>query len=329
MINVDIVLQFFVTYYNDISSYVFNANQRVFWLYLLACAPLALIAYNANKSRTPLQPSFITYLFSRKIWLHPSAKHDYAIFLINRALKLLGVTVSLVLMAPLAIGVSSVLEQLITLNPLFSTSPNTVIVCFTLILFVFDDFTRFFTHYLLHKIPALWEFHKVHHSAKVLTPITIYRSHPVESLIFATRMAATQGLAVGLSYFLFGPTLAVFDVLGANVVVFAFNVMGANLRHSHVWLSWGDRLEKILISPAQHQIHHSNLPRHFDTNFGSALAIWDRLFNSYLPASVVADPSELRFGISRTNNEHTSLIEIYFKPFALSLKQLGKLLSRK
>ena len=109
---------------------------------------------------------------------------------------------------------------------------------------------------LLFLVPFLWEFHKVHHSALVLTPMTVYRSHPVESFFYATRMAIAQGCAVGLCYFLFGPTLSMADILGANVFIFAFNVMGSNLRHSHVKWSWGKHIEKWFISPLQHQIHH-------------------------------------------------------------------------
>jgi hypothetical protein len=68
-----------------------------------------------------------------------------------------------------------------------------------------------------------------------MTPMTIYRSHPFESYLYACRMALSQGIAVGIGYYLFGPTLSMYDLLGANIFVFTFNVMGSNLRHSHLW----------------------------------------------------------------------------------------------
>lgn len=330
----DLITTSLLTYLTDIASYLVNANQRVFWLYLLTTIPLGYIGYRqycirGAKRQNDVRPSgFISYLFNPAIWLHPSARHDYAIFLINKTLKLAGLTVSLVLMAPIAISLSGDIEQLLGKSALLDTPLWLVGISFTIILFLLDDFTRFFAHYLLHKIPFLWEFHKVHHSAKVLTPMTIYRSHPIESLLFATRMAGTQGIAVGISYYLFGPTLEMSAIFGANIFVFVFNLMGSNLRHSHVWLSWGDKAEKLFISPAQHQIHHSNLPTHFDTNFGSALAIWDRMFRCYLPASAIKDPHELAFGISRKNTEHTSLTEIYFMPFVLAFSGLVQPLKR-
>jgi len=312
-----------IAYFTDIASYLINANQRVFWLYLLSAFILGYIAYRQHLSRTAnAKSSYFQYLFSPRIWLHQSAKHDYAIFLINKVFKLAGITVSLVVMAPIAISFSSTIEQWFGASGLSNTPIWLVGIAFTAILFVLDDLSRFLLHYLLHKIPFLWEFHKVHHSAKVLTPMTIYRSHPVESLLYATRMAGTQGIAVGISYYFFGATLEMQAILGANAFVFVFNLMGSNLRHSHVWLSWGNALEWIFISPAQHQIHHSTQRKHFDANFGSALAIWDKLFGCHIFASSVAEPSTINFGISKHNTEHTSLAEIYFMPFVLSAKVL-------
>lgn len=318
---IEILLTPITNYLSDISGYLFNANQRIYWLYLATSLALAYVAYrqHAKGLEHPLR-HFIRFVFPPNIWRHRSTYHDVLVFLINRLLKLSGATVSLVLMAPIAIAFSGFLDASLGQSALLATPLWLVGLSFTFILFVLDDFTRFLTHYLLHKIPLLWEFHKVHHSAKVLTPITIYRSHPCESLLFATRMAGTQGIAVGVSYYLFGPTLEMTAILGANAFVFIFNIMGSNLRHSHVWLSWGDTLEKFFISPAQHQIHHSNHPAHFDRNFGSALAIWDRLFCCFMLASAVKQPRHLTFGLSRKNTEHQTLIEIYFMPFVLAAK---------
>jgi sterol desaturase/sphingolipid hydroxylase (fatty acid hydroxylase superfamily) len=71
-----------------------------------------------------------------------------------------------------------------------------------------------------------------------------------------------------------------YHVLGVDVVGFAFAVLGANLRHSHVWLSYGPFVERLAISPAHHQVHHSVDAKHHDRNFGSALAIWDWMFGT-------------------------------------------------
>ena len=93
-----------------------------------------------------------------------------------------------------------------------------------------------------------------------------------------------------------------------------------HLRHSHIWLSWGDRIEGWLISPAQHQLHHSVEPRHFDRNLGSALAIWDRWFGTLVKASSVTRPPDVGLG----NETLPSFLALYYQPFLLAFKQLVK-----
>jgi sterol desaturase/sphingolipid hydroxylase (fatty acid hydroxylase superfamily) len=128
----------------------------------------------------------------------------------------------------------------------------------------------------------------------------------------------------GLCYYLFGPTLKMVDIIGANVFFFAFNIMGSNLRHSHIRISWGDKIEGVFLSPAQHQIHHSDNVKHFDKNFGTALSIWDRLFNTFIRASEVG---QLSFGIGKEGELHSSLFGIYSQPFINVYRRLRLLFS--
>ena len=113
------------------------------------------------------------------------------------------------------------------------------------------------------------------------------------------------------------------SVYGVNVILFLFNATGSNLRHSHVQIRYGARIEKFLISPAQHQIHHSMDPRHRDRNFGAALAIWDWMAGSLC----VADKSMvLKFGLGRNQATQTHrLLHLYFSPFGelLSSRRIG------
>ena len=295
----------------ELSQYFFDANKRIYFLYLLSALALAIPVYWFKFKQFSLFP-FLRFVFPKSIYTHKSAQHDYVLLVINKLIKSALFPLIVITMAPVAIGVSSAIESVFGYIDPIVLSSTAIIVIFTTLLFFIDDFTRFFLHYILHKIPALWEFHKVHHSALVLTPFTIYRSHPVESLLYAFRMALTQGFVVGICYYFFGPTLKMYDILGANAFVFIFNFCGSNLRHSHIWLSWGDKVENYVISPAQHQIHHSDNPKHFDTNFGSALAIWDRLFSCHIKASQV---DKITYGISVSHKGHNSLMQIYFEPF--------------
>lgn len=295
----------------SLPGYFLDANKRIFGIYLVSAILLAIPAYLIQKKHFKVG-AFLGYLFNKKIWFHPSARLDYSLFIANRLLKIVLWAPIVLTMVPIAIGFSDLLEAIFGEIAPITNNQAIIISIFTLILFLLDDLSRFLLHWALHKVPILWDFHKVHHSAKVMTPMTIYRSHPFESYLYACRMALTQGVAVGIGYYFFGPTLSMYDVLGANVFVFVFNVMGSNLRHSHVWWSWGDKIESWFISPAQHQVHHSDREEHFDRNLGSTLAIWDRMIGTLIRSSNVG---KIRFGLGAGDPGHQSIYQAYMKPF--------------
>lgn len=316
------VFDFLNTNLSELLSYLTDANKRIFYVYLIGAAILAIPVYwqhaaqqNENKNIF----GFFRYLTPWKIYSAKSARHDYILLVCNKLIKAALFPFIVFAMAPVAIGFSSGLEWLFGYIAPIALPTAAVVTIFTFLLFVADDFTRFYLHYSLHKYGFLWEFHKVHHTATVLTPFTIYRSHPIENLLYAFRMTLTQGVVVGLCYYLFGPTLKMADILGANVGVFLFNVLGSNLRHSHIRFSWGDKLEKWLISPAQHQIHHGELPNQHHSNFGTCLAIWDRMWGFLQTASQVGP---LTYGIK--GERHENLTDIYWHPFIKSAKRFKK-----
>lgn len=325
-------MEFLSSTLKELTQYVVDPNQRLYWGYLLSALIMAIIVYltqgigrlqgndtSIEQKQNVKKNNLLSFLFPKHIFFARSAINDYALLVVNKLIRAALFPLIVLTMVPVALSVSSGFEWVFgEIEPLALSSVNVMII-FTTLLFIFDDFTRFLLHYLLHKISFLWEFHKVHHSATVLTPFTVYRSHPVENYLYACRMALTQGFVVGLCYYLFGPTLKMIDIIGANIFVFAFNIMGSNLRHSHIWLSWGNKIETVFLSPAQHQIHHSDNIKHFDKNFGTALAIWDRLFHCFVRASEV---EKLTFGIGTEGKDHKTLYGIYVSPFRRSYKKI-------
>ena len=309
------------TEFGQMAKAVLDPNSRLFIGYLVGALVIGLIVMTAQYGFAGNKGA-VKQLFSRKIWWHQSARLDYKLYVINRLVRALLWAPVVLTMVPIAIGLSDAIETVFGYRPPITENSMIVITTFTVVLFLLDDFTRFLLHWLMHKVPFLWHFHKVHHSAVVLTPMTVYRSHPVESFLYASRMAIAQGMAVGLCYYFFGTALSMFDILGANALVFVFNVLGSNLRHSHVKWRWG-RLEKWFISPVQHQIHHSTNPQHFDKNFGTALAVWDRLFGSLI---ISAPAMRLRFGLGRHEHGHHTVTDAYISPFreasAYTIKRL-------
>ena len=101
--------------------------------------------------------------------------------------------------------------------------------------------------------------------------------------------------------------------MGVNLGLFLYYLLGYNLRHSHIWLSYPRWLSWLLVSPAQHQIHHSSAPAHFNKNLGFVFSFWDRMANTlYVPAH----RETLDFGIGGgEDEEYDGVTALYLLPF--------------
>lgn len=291
-------------------EYFLNPNKRVFWLYLLSSLLLALAYMFFNPKQWRLQKS-------KALWMHPSAVLDYYYFFIAYAIKIVLIFPVVISAKEVAFFVQDFLTENFGYVHIRGFSKLEIMALFSLTLFLVSDFTRYWLHRFLHTIPFLWEFHKVHHSAKVLTPITFYRVHPVENVLFGFRYALSIGSVSGVFIFLFQAKLAMLDVLGVNLFVFAFSLLGSNLRHSHIPLAYPKVLEAWLLSPKQHQIHHST--KHFDKNFGGYFALWDRVFGSLCYSKEV---KQMKFGLrAEQMGEYNSLKKVLLTPFLMLCKR--------
>ena len=84
------------------------------------------------------------------------------------------------------------------------------------------------------------------------------------------------------------------------------------MRHSHIDISYWKWLEHVLISPSQHQVHHSIAEEHYDKNFGAALAIWDWIFGSL---HLSQNKGKVVFGLDAYDTgKESKLIELYLEP---------------
>jgi sterol desaturase/sphingolipid hydroxylase (fatty acid hydroxylase superfamily)/creatinine amidohydrolase/Fe(II)-dependent formamide hydrolase-like protein len=300
---------------------VFLRTSLFWWPFLLSSIAIALAVFWAGhgRSRAALG-EFRRRFLSGRIWLHPSTRADYRFYLVNFFLYPL-------FFGPLTVGGATIAEALqsalsATFGPIDGPAVDLAIAraIYTVAFFVAYDFGRFVAHSLLHDVPWLWEFHKVHHSAEALTPLTNHRVHPVDLFVLMTVPTFTAGIVSGLAWYLSGGEIGVYTVLGLNVGIAAFNTI-ANLRHWEVWISFGPVLNRWLISPAHHQIHHSREPRHWGKNRGFELAIWDRLFGT-LYAPVDGETFALGLGDGSDGAWH-SVCHMYLWPFRFILARLG------
>ena len=173
----------------------------------------------------------------------------------------------------------------------------------TVMLFLSYELGYWFNHWLSHKVPVLWEFHKVHHSAQVLTPLTNFRVHPVYTWIFANIIAFSAAVANGLGNYMFGETAYQYALSDTNIILVVFIHAYVHLQHSHIWIAFRGLAGRLFVSPAHHQVHHSDNPKHFDKNFGSCLALWDWMFGTLYVPERKREP--LTFGFAGRPDAHT------------------------
>ena len=306
---------------------LFTPDSRFFPPYLVVAVLLAILAYRAHRPARR-QAGFFAHLFSRDMYRHPSTLVDLKLVLANRiytplltlagkaAIIVSAQAVASVILGDTATQVSRPIEQI----GLLTLASVTVAVMLA------SDFTTYWVHRLHHEHPIFWPFHKLHHSAETMTPITFARKHPIYDLFRALSNAIIVGPVQGLIFALFG-IIDVGVILGVNAAYAMFHWTGSNLRHSHIWLGYGPIFSRVFISPAQHQIHHSRAAHHHDKNYGEVFALWDWLFRTlYVPQQY----EELEFGLADENGApleqpHATL----WKAWTVPLKECAQALNER
>jgi sterol desaturase/sphingolipid hydroxylase (fatty acid hydroxylase superfamily) len=260
-------------------------------------------------------------IFSKRIAFDPSTKADIGYFFINTLA--LGGLVGWAALSTQSIE-AFVLTQLSThfgaRGPV--AAPEAFLrACMTLLLFLAYEFGYWADHYLKHKIPALWEFHKTHHTAQCLTPLTVWRVHPVDTLVFGNVLSVVIGLVAGVATYLLGRRIPCYAIDGTNVVLVAFVYAYVHLQHSQFWMPLPGALGRIFLSPAHHQIHHSMDPADFNSNLGSCLAIWDWMFGTLrIPRT---QSPQLKFGVEMEGVDPNTITELLISPIRNSIASLA------
>ena len=186
----------------------------------------------------------------------------------NLALTLITFATNLVFNIPLLLGLAWLQAQGLGLFNAVAV-PTAVALLGTVVVL---DFAWYVTHVSMHKVPALWRFHSVHHSDPAVDVTTTIRQHPGESVIRYAYLAA----------FAFA--------LGAPPAGFAlyriWSALHGQTEHANVRLpQWLDTaITWVFSSPNMHKVHHSRDPRLTDRNYTNIFSTWDRLFGTFVPA---------------------------------------------
>lgn len=272
---------------------------------------------------------FFRHLLPDGTFRHPSARADFLFWLSRRIfvpLLVLPLVISTVVAGHFAYWVLSGIVGPPG-HPVTPAGPMTLIL-FTVTMLIAYDLSYYFYHRMQHRIPILWELHKVHHSAEVMIGVTKDRVHPIDEIMNRWWDGVIPGLCYGvwLFYALDPVELTVF---GINVYALRNLVLMMDfVRHTHLKLSYGRYLGVILLSPHDHQLHHSTADQHLDKNFGLTLTVWDRLFGTL----VIPEPDE-DFVFGLTDGEHVeyrSLYNLHIVPIQKIARMLGgKVTTRK
>jgi len=154
----------------------------------------------------------------------------------------------------------------------------------TVTVILLADFLAWFHHWVRHKVPFFWEFHKIHHSQREMNYFCDMRIHPMDS-INARIIGFIPFYSLDLNTAI--PTFLAWEILQSWYT---------NFSHSNLKTNYG-LLRYVLVTPQSHRIHHSIEKRHQDKNFAVVFSIWDFIFRTQhldfveYPDTGVDDPS--------------------------------------
>jgi sterol desaturase/sphingolipid hydroxylase (fatty acid hydroxylase superfamily) len=306
-----------IAYFLEKLSKLFLPLGSHFSLTSLACALAIAVGFVAwqrhRRGRRIRLRAILRALFPRRILMSPSNFADlgYLFFHVFVAGLLFGW--ALISFQFLTNGVMGALAA--AFGPTAPTTLPTFVsrAVITVMLFLAYELGYWLNHYLSHRVPFLWEFHRVHHTATVLTPVTNFRVHPVYTFVFVNILAISTAIANGIGNYMFGETAYQYALSDTNIILIIFIHTYVHLQHTEVWIPFSGRLGRVFMSPAHHQVHHSTNPAHFNKNMGSCLALWDWMFGTlYVPGK---EPEKLSFGVDPDDARVHTITGAYLDPF--------------
>jgi sterol desaturase/sphingolipid hydroxylase (fatty acid hydroxylase superfamily) len=166
------------------------------------------------------------------------------------------------------------------------------------------DFAIWLQHVMVHAIPLLWRFHRVHHADLDYDLTTGARFHTLEIILSMLIKFAT--------IILLGPAVVavvIFEILLNSMAMF---------NHGNIYIP--QKIDRVLrffvVTPDMHRIHHSTEDDEANSNFGFNLSWWDRLFGTYRDQPR-AGHTQMTIGIHkyRTPEEVSRLPGMLWLPF--------------
>ena len=134
------------------------------------------------------------------------------------------------------------------------------------LIMLLSDLVQYWVHRAFHRVPFLWQFHAVHHSAKTMDWLAGARMHVLE--VFVLRgLTAVPMLSFG------------FDPAAIQLYVLIVYFVSAFL-HANIGWDMGP-IERFIAGPRFHHWHHGLEPEAVDVNFAIHFPLIDWLFGTH------------------------------------------------
>ena len=167
------------------------------------------------------------------------------------------------------------------------------------------DFYVYWNHRWRHRYNVLWNNHVIHHSS--------------EEYNLPVALRQTIGDFVDIYFFLIIPA-AIFGIPSEVMSVLAVVMLFGGFWYHTQLIGKLGFLEKIIVTPSHHRIHHAINPIYIDRNFGGILIIWDKLFGTFQEELPEEKPI---YGITRQVSSWNP-IKINFMHAILLIKDAGR-----
>lgn len=159
------------------------------------------------------------------------------------------------------------------------------------------EFAHFLYHYWGHKVRLFWCLHSTHHAPENMN-LSVTHAHFFLEAPYADVIRTTICILLGVQ-----PEL-LFLIMFIDGTYGAFIHVGENLIKDGRF----GFLNKIILTPSHHRVHHARNPLYMDTNFCNLLNIWDKIFGTFQDEDKQVT---IEYGITR-QMDSGSFFDVYF-----------------
>ncbi|XOV94342.1 MAG: sterol desaturase family protein [Bacteroidota bacterium] len=169
------------------------------------------------------------------------------------------------------------------------------------------EFGHFIYHYLGHKVRLFWCLHSTHHAPENMN-LSVTHAHFFLEAPYADAIRTTVCILLGVS-----PAM-LFVIMFIDGTWGAFIHVGENIIKDARF----GFLNRLILTPSHHRVHHARNPLYMDTNFCNLLNIWDRVFGTYQEEQ---RDVQIEYGITRQMNSG-NFWDVYFGEIIALVKDI-------